>query len=244
METILHKHHIVPRHSGGTDDPDNIVELTIEDHMIAHLVRWKMYKHHGDYLAYVMLAGICKQPIKWIEGMETQRKRMRENNPMSDPETAKRVNQQLPRRERTRQRMLKNNPMSNPETAKRVNNHPNRKGHANKLWERKRSGEVYDPHIRPITINGVEYFSLAEAKRETGLPMCRIRKYANGGSLKREHKCKKVSVMIHGVRYPTIKSAMEVTGLSRYSILKLDPHPQASLSGEITLNTGMKGSSP
>ena len=27
--TIKHKHHIIPRHMGGTDDPINLVELTI-----------------------------------------------------------------------------------------------------------------------------------------------------------------------------------------------------------------------
>ena len=29
-------HYIVPKHMGGTDDPDNIVELTVEEHAEAH----------------------------------------------------------------------------------------------------------------------------------------------------------------------------------------------------------------
>lgn len=40
-----HKHHIIPRHAGGTDDPSNIVELTIEEHAQAHE---RLYEEHGD----------------------------------------------------------------------------------------------------------------------------------------------------------------------------------------------------
>jgi hypothetical protein len=56
--TLLHKHHIVPRHMGGTDDKSNIKELTVEEHAQAHL---KLYKQHGlwqDKLAYEGLIGL------------------------------------------------------------------------------------------------------------------------------------------------------------------------------------------
>jgi hypothetical protein len=33
---IIHKHHIIPKHAGGTNDPSNLVELTIEQHAEAH----------------------------------------------------------------------------------------------------------------------------------------------------------------------------------------------------------------
>lgn len=59
---VTHKHHIVPRHAGGTDDPSNLVELTVEDHAIAHLVRYRIYKDERDHVAYRMLTGqISKQ---------------------------------------------------------------------------------------------------------------------------------------------------------------------------------------
>ena len=54
---ILHKHHIIPRHAGGTDDSANIVELTIEEHAEAHK---KLYEEHGrwqDFLAWKGLSG-------------------------------------------------------------------------------------------------------------------------------------------------------------------------------------------
>ena len=56
--TIYHKHHIVPRHMGGTDDPSNIVELTVEEHAEAHRKLFEQYGHWQDELAWKGLAGI------------------------------------------------------------------------------------------------------------------------------------------------------------------------------------------
>lgn len=54
---IKHKHHIIPRHAGGSDDPSNIVELTIEEHAEAHRL---LYEQHGrleDKWAWLGLSG-------------------------------------------------------------------------------------------------------------------------------------------------------------------------------------------
>ncbi len=45
MYLVKHKHHIIPKHMGGTDDPSNLVELTIEQHAQAHL---DLYETNGD----------------------------------------------------------------------------------------------------------------------------------------------------------------------------------------------------
>ena len=62
--TIYHKHHIIPKHAGGTDDPSNIVELTIEEHAEAHRL---LYEEHGrwqDRVAWLGLSGqIGKEEI-------------------------------------------------------------------------------------------------------------------------------------------------------------------------------------
>ena len=59
-----HKHHIIPRHAGGSDDPSNIVELTIPEHALAHK---KLFEEHGrwqDEVAYLALSGsIGKEEI-------------------------------------------------------------------------------------------------------------------------------------------------------------------------------------
>jgi hypothetical protein len=47
----FHAHHIVPKHFGGSDRPENLVLLHPIDHAIWHLVRAKMYKSKADYAA-------------------------------------------------------------------------------------------------------------------------------------------------------------------------------------------------
>lgn len=40
------KHHIIPRSHGGSDDKSNLVELTAQEHFMAHFYLWKI---HGDW---------------------------------------------------------------------------------------------------------------------------------------------------------------------------------------------------
>jgi len=50
--TIYHKHHIIPKHMGGTDDPSNLVELTVEEHAQAHKKLWEEHGRWEDKLAW------------------------------------------------------------------------------------------------------------------------------------------------------------------------------------------------
>lgn len=43
LEGYVEKHHIVPKCIGGTDDNDNIVELTAKEHFIVHKLLTKIY---------------------------------------------------------------------------------------------------------------------------------------------------------------------------------------------------------
>ena len=58
---MKHKHHIIPRHMGGTDDPSNLVELTPEEHAEAHR---KLYEEHGHWQDYVAWQGLAKLATK------------------------------------------------------------------------------------------------------------------------------------------------------------------------------------
>jgi hypothetical protein len=64
--TIYHTHHIIPRHAGGTDDPSNLIELTVEEHAEAHRVLWETHGNEYDHIAWRCLAGI-------IDGEEARR---------------------------------------------------------------------------------------------------------------------------------------------------------------------------
>lgn len=54
---ILHRHHIIPRHAGGSDDESNIVHLTIAEHAEAHLVLFQKFGRWQDKIAWKMLSG-------------------------------------------------------------------------------------------------------------------------------------------------------------------------------------------
>lgn len=55
--TIYHKHHIIPRHMGGTDHPSNLIELTVEDHAEAHRLLYEKYSRQEDFIAWKALSG-------------------------------------------------------------------------------------------------------------------------------------------------------------------------------------------
>lgn len=55
--TIYHKHHIIPKHMGGTNDPSNLVEVTIEEHAAIHKQLWEILGHEEDRIAWLCLSG-------------------------------------------------------------------------------------------------------------------------------------------------------------------------------------------
>jgi len=94
---MKHIHHIIPKYLGGTDDPDNLVELTVEEHAEAHR---KLYEEHGhwqDKVAYEGLSGrIGKEEIlRMKQGMANKgRKRTPEQRKRISEAAKKRVERQ------------------------------------------------------------------------------------------------------------------------------------------------------
>ena len=68
------KHHIIPKCMGGNDDASNLVELTAEEHYIAHLLLVKMYPNKGKliYAANMMTVDAhggrsTNKRYKWVK---------------------------------------------------------------------------------------------------------------------------------------------------------------------------------
>lgn len=65
---------------GGTDDPSNLIELTVEEHANAHMKLYEQYRKVEDLCAYYMLSGKNQDPEfvtmqKHIAGKGSQKAR-------------------------------------------------------------------------------------------------------------------------------------------------------------------------
>jgi hypothetical protein len=78
---MKHKHHIIPKHAGGSNDPSNLIELTIEEHAEAHRILWQQYGRWQDETAWKMLSGqIGLEKLQEIKsyrgGLKTPKKKV------------------------------------------------------------------------------------------------------------------------------------------------------------------------
>jgi hypothetical protein len=77
---IKHKHHIVPKHMGGSDDSDNIVELSIIEHAEAHKKLYEEYNKWQDRVAWLGLSGLISSAEAKYEAIKESMSGS--NNPM------------------------------------------------------------------------------------------------------------------------------------------------------------------
>ena len=69
------RHHIVPRHMGGTDEENNIEYITVAEHADRHRILFEQYGHKWDYLAWKGRTGhIGREEINHIKWKEAGRK--------------------------------------------------------------------------------------------------------------------------------------------------------------------------
>ena len=51
-------HHIVPKHIGGTNNDSNLIKLTYRQHILAHLLLYRVYRRPEDLAAYTLMRGL------------------------------------------------------------------------------------------------------------------------------------------------------------------------------------------
>jgi hypothetical protein len=163
---------------GGSDDPSNLVELTIEDHAIAHKVLYNIHGKLQDKIAWLTLTGRMKKEEAIVELMT-------KNNPMRRPEVVEKMSQ-------TRKRLFAEGKLSNPgKTEKSRNsarkrmteNNPNQGGASNHTAYPVRvyfnDGTTRDfEYMKQITeVLNVSYASVKTARRKNiGIPKYNIDK--------------------------------------------------------------------
>ena len=96
---MKHKHHIIPRHAGGTNDPSNLIELTIEEHAKAHQILWEQHGRKEDELAWKGLAGIIgkEELLKqlFINSGKKGNASMRKKYPNISPNKGKKLSEEI-----------------------------------------------------------------------------------------------------------------------------------------------------
>lgn len=73
---MKHIHHIIPQYLGGTDDPSNLIELTVEAHAEAHRLLYEQHGNWQDYCAWQALSGRIGQEeiLRMKQGMANKGK--------------------------------------------------------------------------------------------------------------------------------------------------------------------------
>ena len=108
----MHIHHIIPRHAGGTDDPSNLIELTVAEHAEAHRVLYETHGRKQDWLAWKGLLGeVEKEDIvreaRKLGGLNSS---SRADNPFKSKEWQKANNPRLDREQQLLYNKLSNTP--------------------------------------------------------------------------------------------------------------------------------------
>ena len=65
------KHHIVPRYEGGSDDPSNLVELTVTEHAMWHFAEWQRKRRKEDFIAWKSLSSTIEEAerVRLLSGL-------------------------------------------------------------------------------------------------------------------------------------------------------------------------------
>ena len=131
---MKHKHHIIPRHVGGTDDASNLIELSVEEHAEAHKLLWEQYGRYQDYYAWQGLAGLIGKEsiLKGIMNQPSMKKLLSNKakelwNNLSEEDKIKRKNKFLEIRKLSTGSLGKNWNLS--EETKRKQSKPKSKNH-------------------------------------------------------------------------------------------------------------------
>lgn len=66
-EGFINTHHILPRHSGGTDEIDNLVILTYKEHIFAHKLLYKIYNNYYDLYAALLMSSKTEEAAKLLK---------------------------------------------------------------------------------------------------------------------------------------------------------------------------------
>jgi hypothetical protein len=204
MGRVTHKHHIVPRHSGGSDAQDNIVELSVDEHSEAHRLLYEKNGDLRDFFAWKMLSGKTEEAeIVRIELSKQGFARFLASDRKS--EWRQKISRSLVGRTPSQESLKKRSESMRKAYAEgrmscwfstadkeffRKNYDSMRLAEGRRTSPRWRESVTADEYrmrrctesakSRKVTINGTEYPSIRNAAKSLGIPYSRLRSLLDG----------------------------------------------------------------
>lgn len=180
---MKHTHHIIPKHMGGSDDPSNLIELTIEEHAEAHRVLYEQYGKWQDKVAWQGLLGLIQHEEIMIEMYNA--KRGKGNAMYGKPCYYKMTEEQKQQwKDNISKGTIGRKDSEETKLKKSIANMGKHKGR--KPWNKGKQGvqpkslETKKKVSVPIIFRGVEYYSIREAARQNGLSDFLVKKEVFG----------------------------------------------------------------
>lgn len=185
---VTQKHHIIPKHMGGTDSIDNLIELSLDDHYKAHILLSECYngKYKRENLASAIMIKGYLDNIKVLT--EYQNSLISDGNPNFGKKwdenkkklTSKRVKEywsipsnkekiKKPKADSSKMGKYDKNGINNPFYGKHHTNETKQKISESRL------GKYNGEQNIPIIIDDIEYSSAGEASKVLNIPMVTIR---------------------------------------------------------------------
>jgi hypothetical protein len=185
---------------GGTDDPNNLIELTIEDHAQAHFKLWKKFGYIEDKIAWGCLSGrklseeerIVLSKSGFEKFLLDENRVIKWKNKISNTLTGKTQSEET-RLKRSNSLKLaykegRKKVIVNPDDARKryYENNISQlmvEGRKNsEKWKQSVTSEEYktkktlsDPRSKKVSVNGVIYNSIREASKKTNINYSRLR---------------------------------------------------------------------
>jgi hypothetical protein len=183
---MKHKHHIIPKYMGGTDDPSNLIELSPQEHAESHRLLYEKYGNWQDRVAWKGLSGlISKEDV--IKEMYEQRRG--KNNPMYGKSVKDfMTNDEIEEWRKKLSNSGKGKSKSKEHKDKIKNSVSGSKnGMYGKIpWNKGKVGvqikslETKKKISKPIMFHGVEYYSIKEAAKQNNTSSYYVMKAING----------------------------------------------------------------
>ena len=127
VDGYCEKHHILPRSLGGSDDPSNIICLTVRQHYIAHWMLWKAYGGSMavafDYMSGIKRYG-SRLPSRTVEALKADVSKRISERPVSketrQKQRAAKLGRSLPEETKNKLRVAMLGQRRGPEFAAKV----------------------------------------------------------------------------------------------------------------------------